>query len=125
MSRVRNKDTRPELLLRKTLFQRGLRYRKNVASLPGTPDIVFPAARVAVFVDGEFWHGYQLNRWRHKLTDWWLKKIEGNRARDRRLRRQLRRRGWVVIRVWQRRIFSSVETAADIIETAVRHAARN
>jgi DNA mismatch endonuclease (patch repair protein) len=72
-----------------------------VAALPGRPDIVFPRAKVAVFIDGDFWHGYRFPLWQAQLSDFWQRKISGNRMRDARSFSALRRRGWVVIRIWQ------------------------
>jgi len=72
-----------------------------VSRLPGKPDIVFPGQRIAVFLDGDFWHGWRYPQWRNKMTLWWQAKIEATRARDRRNHRRLRAMGWTVIRVWQ------------------------
>src|SRR5687767_9244405 len=94
MSRIRGRDTGPELALRRLIHKRGLRFRTHGA-LPGRPDIVFPKARVAVFVNGTFWHGWQFPRWREKLAPYWRNKIERNRARDLQNTRKLRRLGWV------------------------------
>jgi DNA mismatch endonuclease (patch repair protein) len=79
----------------------GLRFRCHDRSLPGTPDIIFPKHRVAVFVDGDFWHGWRLPTWENKLSKFWRDKIRGNRARDQRNFRRLRAKGWKVIRIWQ------------------------
>jgi DNA mismatch endonuclease (patch repair protein) len=88
----------------------GLRYRKNVQSLPGKPDLVFPTARVAVFCDGDFWHGRQWRKLRRQLARgtnarYWLAKIRANMRRDAATTAELRRIGWKVIRVWEREIF--------------------
>jgi DNA mismatch endonuclease Vsr len=77
-----------------------IRFKKHVATLPGKPDIVFAAARLAVFIDGDFWHGYRFRRWGHKLTPYWQQKIQANRLRDVSNFGKLRRRGWKVLRVW-------------------------
>lgn len=102
----RAQDTQPEIMLRRALWMMGARYRKNVTRLPGKPDLVFHKARVAVFCDGDFWHGRKWKSLRHKLEDranasYWVKKIEANRRRDRRTTARLRRAGWRVIRVWE------------------------
>ncbi|HEY0160778.1 MAG TPA: very short patch repair endonuclease [Thermoanaerobaculia bacterium] len=120
MSQVRSKDTSPELAVRRALFRRGLRFRKHRRDLPGTPDIVFVTAKVAVFVDGEFWHGYQFARWRDKLSDYWRARIERNIRRDRRAHRHLRRLGWVVVRVWQREFERESAPIVNAIELVVR-----
>ena len=104
MSRVRNRDTDLERLVRSALHRRGLRFRKHVRALPGTPDVVFASAKVAVFVDGDFWHGYALSRWSSRLSPFWQTKIASNRKRDQRNFRRLRRQGWTVLRFWQHEV---------------------
>lgn len=99
----RRTDTAHELLLRKALWRLGLRFRKHVATLPGTPDLVFPRARVVVFCDGDFWHGRDWPRLRRELArrhnaGYWIAKIARNRQRDRAQSRVLTREGWLVIR---------------------------
>lgn len=104
MSRVKGKDTGPERLVRSELHKRGLRFRKHVKELPGKPDIVFTKARVVVFIDGDFWHGYRFPAWEHKLSPFWKNKIAKTRERDRKNFAKLRRMGWHVIRVWEHSI---------------------
>lgn len=111
MSRVQSKDTDIELALRSSLHLRGLRFRKHVRELAGTPDVVFPRERIAVFVDGDFWHGYRFPVWQDGLTPFWQQKIRANRARDRRNFAKLRRSGWTVIRVWGHEIKRDIEAA--------------
>jgi DNA mismatch endonuclease (patch repair protein) len=101
MSRVRTKDTDLERLVRSELHRRGFRFRKHLKSLPGCPDLVFTRQRIAVFIDGDFWHGYRLPEWEPKLKPFWRDKIRRNRQRDLSNFRKLRRRGWHVIRLWQ------------------------
>jgi DNA mismatch endonuclease (patch repair protein) len=120
MQANRGSDTSIEVRLRKRLFRRGLRYRLHRRDVPGRPDIVFPSARVAVFVDGDFWHGYRFDEWRHKLTPLWADKIAANRERDQRNARYLRSRGWYVIRIWEHQIKNDLPAAADRVEAAVR-----
>jgi len=111
MQRVRSKDTTSELALRHALWRRGLRFRIHRANLPGTPDIVFPGAKLVVFVDGDFWHG---NQWRlrglERLEDqfrdcgnseYWVRKISRNVVRDEESTTALEAGGWRVIRVWE------------------------
>ena len=100
MSRVKGKHTSLELAVRKALSCVGLRFRNHVKTLPGKPDIVFPSRRLAVFIDGDFWHGYRFPVWRDDLKLFWRKKIALNRERDRRNFAKLRRMKWRVIRVW-------------------------
>ncbi|MYC47086.1 MAG: very short patch repair endonuclease [Chloroflexi bacterium] len=124
MSRIRSKDTGIEIAVRKTVFKRGLRYRIHAKDLPGKPDLVFRKARVAVFVDGDFWHGWRFSDWQHKLKPYWAKKIEGNKLRDQRNFAELQRRGWLVVRVWGHEVLADVECVADRIEAAVKERIR-
>lgn len=101
MSRIKGKDTGLEMLVRSELHRRGFRFRKHVKELPGKPDVVFTKAKVAVFIDGDFWHGYRFPAWEHKVSDFWKQKINKNRERDRRNHRKLKEMGWTVIRLWQ------------------------
>lgn len=112
MSRVPNRDTGPELLLRRRLWAMGCRYRLR-RKLPGSPDLVFVGRRLAVFVDGCFWHGCSLH---HTLPaanrDFWLRKLERNQARDRRVDEELAAMGWTVLRVWEHEVRADLEGAA-------------
>lgn len=117
----RSEDTTPELLLRKALWHRGWRYRKNVSSLPGKPDIVFRGARLAIFCDGDFWHGRNWEEQKEKLLDganpgYWVPKIEANRERDQRQRIELEKEGWTVLRIWESEIKNDPEQMADRVE---------
>ncbi len=104
MSRVRNRNTDIESAVRSELFRKGWRFRKHVSSLPGSPDLVFVRQRVAVFVDGDFWHGYRFPLWKARLSRFWEEKIEKNRRRDRKNFAKLRRLGWRVVRIWQHEV---------------------
>lgn len=119
MGRVRRKDTDLELTVRSALHRRGLRFRKNVKALPGSPDIVFPKAKVAVFVDGKFWHGYDFDSWKGRLQPFWRAKIERNIQRDAGNNHDLEALGWTVIRVWQHEIKKHLPSIVDKIETVV------
>ena len=104
MSRIRGKDTGPEMVIRKALFANGFRYRLHVKNLPGKPDIVLPKYNAVVIVDGCFWHGHKnckFFRMPKSRIYFWRKKIDANRARDVKNRRKLRRLGWNVIQVWE------------------------
>jgi DNA mismatch endonuclease (patch repair protein) len=121
----RSADTKHELLLRSELWRRGLRFRKNRADLPGKPDIVFASARVAVFCDGDFWHGRNWQRLSSQLQkranpDYWCRKIQANRVRDKRTTVSLAKLGWRVIRLWENDIHANPQNAADDVERAVR-----
>ena len=104
MSRIKGKDTELEKRVRSEIHRRGLRYRTHVKRLPGTPDVVFAAAKVAVFIDGDFWHGYRFPSWEYKVSEFWRKKITKNRERDRKNHQLLRSKGWKVVRIWQHQI---------------------
>ncbi len=101
MKRVRLKNGSLEQIVQSQLRAVGLRFRCHDRSLPGTPDIVFTKQQLAVFVDGDFWHGWRLPAWEHKLSEFWRDKLRANRARDQRNFRRLRALGWKVIRIWQ------------------------
>ena len=121
MSSIRSRNTGPERVLGPLLWRSGLRYRKHVALIRGKPDFVFSGPRVAVFVDGDFWHGWQFWRWRHKLEPrYWRPKIAGNIARDKRNRAALRRSGWLVVRVWDHQLAASPEHVAAGVVAAVK-----
>ena len=104
MRKVRRQDTAPELALRSILHRMGLRFRKHVKTLPGSPDVVFPSAKVAVFVDGDFWHGRHFDGWKDKLQPFWRAKIQRNIERDAQNVADLRAAGWTVVRVWEKDI---------------------
>ena len=116
MRQVKNKDSEIEIKLRKELWRRGLRYRKNVKTITGKPDIVFQRKKVAVFCDSEFWHGYD---WEHRnleiksRREFWVPKIERNMQRDREVSEA---EGWIVLRFWGKRIKTDTAGCADIIE---------
>ena len=103
MQQVKNKDSKIEILLRKELWSRGLRYRKNVNRIYGKPDIVFIGKKIAVFCDSEFWHGYN---WEERKKDFkshqefWIPKIERNMARDVEVTTRLESEGWTVFHFW-------------------------
>ena len=104
MSRVEGKETTPEIIVRKYLFSRGLRYRKNVKTLPGTPDIVLPKYKTVVLVNGCFWHGHKGCKPAHLPAtnlNYWEKKIADNIERDERKKRELENLGYKVLVVWQ------------------------
>lgn len=104
MSRIAGKDTKPEELVRKYLFSKGFRYRKNVRKLPGTPDLVLPKYRTVIFINGCFWHGHEGCKyfvWPKNNAEFWKQKIETNISRDQRKEAQLRDMGWNVLIVWE------------------------
>lgn len=103
MSRIRGRDTAPELLLRKSLHAAGFRYRLHARELPGRPDMVFPRFRAAIFVHGCFWHGHDCPMFKLPGTrqEFWSAKIVGNRQRDQRKASELEAAGWRILTVWE------------------------
>jgi DNA mismatch endonuclease, patch repair protein len=117
MARVRSTDTRPEMLVRKVVYALGYRYRLHAKDLPGHPDIVFRKYAKVIFVHGCFWHrhaGCALARLPKSRLDFWLPKLEGNRKRDRRNKRELQRVGWKVLTVWECQLNRPVRVANQI-----------
>ncbi|MFD7508586.1 very short patch repair endonuclease [Streptomyces sp. NPDC059853] len=121
MKANKGRDTKPERLLRSALHRRGLRFRVETKPLPqsrGTVDVLFPKARVAVFVDGCFWHGCpEHHRPSTKRSEFWTEKIKDNRARDIEMNAALRAEGWEVVRVWEH---EDPQVAADRVTEAIR-----
>ena len=105
MQRIRSKDTKAEILLRKALWHKGIRYRKNYAKLPGKPDIVITKHRIAIFVDGDFWHahGHEELPGEQITTNkiFWAAKLKQNVERDRYINELLLEQGWLVLRFWE------------------------
>ena len=130
MAAVRSRDTGPEIALRRALHARGVRYRLHAADVPGRPDIVVRTRKVAVFVDGDLWHGNP-DEWRRRgkqdlasmfptRTAWWVAKIQRNIDRDRAVDEQLKSRGWRVLRLWASAVLADPEAAADVVAAAFR-----
>ena len=123
MQMVRNKDSAIELILRNALWAKGYRYRKNVKTVFGCPDIAFIGKKVAVFVDSEFWHGYD---WDNRKADFktnqafWIPKIVRNIERDKEVNEKLKAEGWTVIRFWGKDIKKNTENCVLQIEEALR-----
>ena len=111
MSRIHSKNTKPEELVRKFLFSKGFRYRKNDAMLPGKPDIVLPKYKAVIFVNGCFWHGHEGCRyfvWPKNNAEFWKEKITGNIQRDKHNHQLLANQGWRVIEIWECQLKRSV-----------------
>jgi DNA mismatch endonuclease Vsr len=111
MSQIRSKDNKPEKLVRKYLFSKGFRYRKNVKTLPGCPDIVLPKYKTVVFINGCFWHmhdGCSKFVWPKSNEEYWTKKLLRNKKRDEQRRLGLEESGWKVIIVWECELKKSV-----------------
>ena len=117
MSRVRGKNTKPELTIRRGLHARGFRFRLHRRDLPGAPDIVLPKHQAVILVHGCFWHGHDchLFRWPATRQDWWRAKLEGNRCRDQQNREALIRRGWRVLEIWECALKGKMRLSEDIV----------
>lgn len=124
MSCIKGKNTKPEEIVRKYLFSQGFRYRKNDKRYPGTPDIVLPKNKTAIFINGCFWHGHQGCRYfvvPKSNTEFWVNKIEKNKQRDNKKIEELRSLGWKVIVIWECQLKKDVinETMADLVKEIV------
>jgi DNA mismatch endonuclease, patch repair protein len=107
MSRIRGKDTKPELLIRRFLHARGYRYKLHDKTLPGKPDLVFPKYKTVLFIHGCFWHGHANCRFYvvpKTRTDWWLVKINSNKSNDEKAISALKKDGWKIITIWECRL---------------------
>jgi DNA mismatch endonuclease (patch repair protein) len=128
MSAIRSSDTRPEMLLRKALWHKGLRFHLHHKSLPGKPDIVFTKAKIAVFCDGDYWHGHNwavrglpsLDTELEKYSEYWRNKILDNVRRDADNTLKLENCGWVVLRFWESDIKRDVNSCVDLVESLYR-----
>ena len=124
MQNIRSSDTKIEVKLRKALWKKGYRYRKNYKLLPGTPDIVLTKYRIAIFCDSEFWHGKDWEVLKPKLLkgknpDFWVRKIERNRERDYENDKKLLFMDWTVIRFWGNEIMKRPEECVRVIEETI------
>jgi DNA (cytosine-5)-methyltransferase 1 len=135
MRKVHNRDTTPELALRRALWARGLRYRVNATDLPGKPDIVIPSARLAIFVDGDFWHGNQFRKRKLAALEeqfpetatktYWLTKIRRNMTRDAARTSALLSQGWSVLRFWESRLRADLEGCVAMVTRVVEQGIEN
>lgn len=127
MSRVHLKRGKAETMLAKALWHRGVRYRLNYKALPGSPDIAITKFRIAVFVDGEFWHGFDWDNRKAKLKsnrDYWIAKIEENIDRDYRNNALLEDMGWIVLHFWEKDVLKNLENCIEkiLVEIEIRSA---
>ncbi len=123
MARVKSKNTSFEMMLRRELWRRGLRYRTNDKTIFGKPDVVFKGKKIAVFVDSEFWHGKDYPNGRNipkQNNDYWIKKMERNIARDKAVNQMLKESGWTVIRIWSKDLKKNLSGCADIVQEAIQ-----
>jgi DNA mismatch endonuclease (patch repair protein) len=109
MAKIHGRDTEPELIMAGFLRRHGIYLCRHAADLPGRPDFVFRRCRMAVFIDGEFWHGHDYRKWKGGLSPFWRAKIEKNMARDRATDGRLRTMGWLPVHVWGRDVLRDVE----------------
>lgn len=122
MRKIKSNNTSPEIKLRKALWNQGIRYRIKNKSILGKPDIAIKKYKLAVFVDGEFWHGFNWSEKKTKIKSnrkYWIKKIEGNMKRDERVNKELRENGWTVLRYWQNQIKNDLESCVAEIEKVI------
>jgi len=121
MSKIRGKDTKPELAFRKALWAKGYRYRVDYKKLIGKPDILLKKYKTAIFIDGEFWHGFNWEERKEKIKSnrtFWIPKIERNIQRDAEVNEELRRLGYTVFRFWQKQVDKDLEGC---LEKVVSH----
>ncbi len=121
MQQVKNKDSQIELILRKALWHKGYRYRKNVKSVFGHPDIAFIGRKIAIFCDSEFWHGYDWEKRKNDFRirqEFWIPKIERNIERDKEVDAKLQQDGWTVLRFWGNEIIKNLNYCVLAIEHA-------
>ncbi len=124
MQNIKSKDTAIEVLLRKALWKKGIRYRKNFQALPGKPDIAITKYKIAIFCDGEFFHGRDWEVLKPRLeksnnSQYWISKISKNRERDDQVNKQLLFRGWTVIKFWGNDIKKHTEECIQVVEEAI------
>ncbi len=122
MQAIKSKDTTIELSLRKALWSKGIRYRKNCKTLIGKPDIAITKYKIAVFCDSEYWHGYDWENRNQKIKsnrEYWIPKIERNMARDQEVSAALEQDGWTVIRFWERQIRKELDSCVDEVLSAI------
>lgn len=128
MSGVHSKNTKPEQILRKALWQRGIRYRKNYDKLPGRPDIAITRCKIAIFVDGDFWHGRNMEKIDKEITQnrqYWLPKLRKNKMRDEEVNDILTEKGWLVIRFWESDIKKDIDSCVKKILQYIPYRSNN
>lgn len=124
MQAIKSKDTSIECILRKELWSRGFRYRKNYKKLIGKPDIVFPKYKVAVFCDSEFWHGKDYEKATGRIgtnSEYWKQKIKRNIERDKLVNSELQSQGWTVLRFWEKEIKKETDSCVESIIDAINN----
>ena len=125
MSKIKGKNTKPELILRKALWGEGIRYRINNSKVTGKPDISIKKYKLAIFIDGEFWHGYNWSEKKKRIKsnrEYWIKKIEGNINRDKKNNKELKEAGWTVFRFWEMDVKKNLGKCVDKVMSAIKNA---
>lgn len=123
MSKIKSKNTKPEIVFRKILWSHGIRYRKNATSIPGSPDILISKSKLVIFIDGEFWHGYNWLQKKEKLVanrEYWIAKIERNMQRDRENDAQLGSLGYTVLRFWEKDVKKDLDGCLKRVLTVLK-----
>ena len=122
MSKIRSKNTKAEKLIFGELRKRGIYFKKHYGRVAGKPDIALPRKKLAVFIDGDFWHGWQFKKNKCRLPKkYWLKKIEQNMARDKKNKAVLKREGWKVLRVWEHEVMEKRELTINKIINFIKY----
>ncbi len=121
MARIKSKGTKPEVALARLLRREKIKFRCHLKSLPGKPDFILLEQKLAIFVDGGFWHGREFDRLRPNLSDYWIQKIQRNMARDRSSRAKLRCLGWSVLRIWEEDALKRPEKCLSKIQRAIQN----
>jgi DNA mismatch endonuclease, patch repair protein len=117
MSRIHSKGTKVEDIVFKELRKRKVYFQKHYKKAAGNPDIALPRKKKAVFIDGDFWHGYQIEKLRKRLPEgYWQKKIERNVVRDKKTRKALREKGWEVLSVWEHEVYKNFDSTIKYLE---------
>ena len=118
MAKVKSKDGKDEVILRKLLWHNGVRYRTNYKKLPGKPDIAITKYKIAIFIDGEFWHGYEWEKNKTRIKrnrDYWIHKIEYNMKHDQEVNKLLKDQGWHVLRFWSKKVLKNPDYYVQLI----------
>lgn len=116
MSKIRSQNTKTEILVFRALRQQGIYFQKHYKQTVGNPDIALPRKKKAIFIDGDFWHGYQFSKLKKRLPKrYWVQKIKRNIARDKKNMRKLKRDGWKVMRLWEHEVLNNNRNAVEKI----------
>lgn len=124
MASIKGRDTKVELMLRKALYRFGIRYRVNSSKVFGKPDISIRKYKIAIFIDGDWWHGRNYEKESHKYTEFWQEKISKNMKRDEQVNSKLKEQGWEVFRFWQKDIEKNPSKFVDLVYNIVEQLKR-